>query len=89
MDAGYTDAPMTTGSGTATPDGDDSSRSVDLGATPYPGPLGPAGPTGSGLLSLQDAVEAAAASEHERHASEICDGADINDVDINGADRFY
>ena len=61
VDAGYTDAPMTTGSGTATPDGDDSSRSVDLGATPYPGPLGPAGPTGSGLLSLQDAVEAAAA----------------------------
>ena len=28
--------------------------SVDLGATPYPGPLGPTGPPGAGLLSLQE-----------------------------------
>jgi len=72
VDAGYTDAPMTIGSDTTTPNDPDSSRSVDLGATPYPRPLGPTGPTGSGLLSLQDAVEAVAAMR-AREAARIRD----------------
>ena len=46
VDAGYTDAPMTNGSRTTTPDDPDSSRSVDLGATPYPRPAGSDRPNG-------------------------------------------
>jgi hypothetical protein len=60
-DAGYTDEIMSDGSGTTTPDQDQTDLSVDLGATPLvTGPLGLGGPVGSGLMSLSDAVEAAA-----------------------------
>ena len=44
VDAGYTDAPMTIGSGTATPDTSDSPLRGPLSPDPvYPGPLGPTG----------------------------------------------
>jgi hypothetical protein len=72
VDAGYTDAAMTTGPGTATPDQDQTDLSVDLGATPYPGPLGPTGPAGSGLMRLEDAVQAQAAMR-AREAARIRD----------------
>ena len=58
IDAGYTDAIMSRGSGTTTPDQDQTDLSGDLGFTP--GPIGLGGPAGSGLMSLSDAVEAAA-----------------------------
>ena len=62
IDAGYTDVDAGImkgdGSGTATPDADDSSASGPL--SPDVGPLGMNGPVGSGLMSLSDAVEAAA-----------------------------
>jgi hypothetical protein len=54
-DAGYTDAGMSHLPGTATPDDQDQSLSVELS-----GPLGMTGPVGSGLMSLSDAVEAQA-----------------------------
>jgi len=64
VDAGYTEAPMSRSPGTAaTPDADDSSRFVDLGATPCPCPLGPTGPVGSRLMRLEDAVQAQADME--------------------------
>ena len=53
-EAEYTDAITTPGSGTATLDSGDSSLSVELG-----GPLGSTDPTGRGLMSLEQAVEAA------------------------------
>ena len=70
--AEYTDAPMNTGSGPKHTSDGDSSASVDLGATPYPGPLGPTGPAGSALMSLADAVEAQAAM-NQRAAARIRD----------------
>ena len=57
--AGYTDAIMNPGSGTAYPDQDQ--RQPDERTAPPFGPLGLGGPAGSGLMSLADAVEAAAA----------------------------
>jgi hypothetical protein len=58
IDAGYTDAPMTTGSGTATPGQDQIQPDEYTAATIEP--LGMTGPVGSGLMSLSDAVEAQA-----------------------------
>jgi hypothetical protein len=55
---GYTDEIMRDdGSGTATPDADDSSASEPY--DPGFGPLGPTGPAGSGLMPLDAAIEAA------------------------------
>jgi hypothetical protein len=68
IDPSYNDTGMSTGLGTAHPDQDQSDLSVDLGL----GPLGPNGPTGSGLMSLSDAVEAAA-DMRARHAARLRD----------------
>ena len=56
--AGYTDAIMNPGSGTAYPD-QDQNQPDERTAPPF-GPLGLDGPVGSGLMTLSDAVEAQA-----------------------------
>ena len=58
VDDDYTDAIMSDHAGVITPDESHDSLSDPL--SPGVGPLGMGGPAGSGLMSLQDAVEAAA-----------------------------
>jgi hypothetical protein len=85
IDSGYTDAEsvidvgivnpdvdveiMNRSPGTTTPDQDQNDLSVDPGLTP--GPLGLSGPAGSGLMRLEDAVEAAAEMQRRANLRDI------------------
>ena len=71
VDPGYTDANHDHGSGPITPDSGHEAGSVELGDSNL-GPLGMRGPTGSGLMRLEDAVEAVA-EMRDREAARVRD----------------
>ena len=70
--ADYTDVDveiMSDGSGTAYPDQHQTDLSVDLGASPYPGPLGPTGQPGAGYSACKTLLRRRRLCGHARRAS--------------------